>query len=101
MQIARNSYRQQLWDQSPETDTRRARARNLLEVREHNSAAAFVKGSRVFAKELLRGQLSPNSREASRQLIERSHKLLAESRRLIMETKNTLAFALVPSNLVN
>jgi hypothetical protein len=93
MQISRNSYQQHLWQQLPETDAHRTRPRSLLEAREHVCAMAFVKGSKVFAQELLRGHLSANSCEASRQLIENSRQLLMESRRLIVETKNTLAFA--------
>jgi hypothetical protein len=99
MQLSR--YQQQLWDGSPETDARRAEPHSLFEAREHDSALAFVKGSNVFAKELLKSQLSTNSREASLQLIERSRKLLADSRRLIVETKNTLAFSPVARDLVN
>ena len=93
MQLNRNSSQEQLWNQSPETDTHRSRPRNWLEEREHNSAMAFVKGSGEFAKELIESQLSGNSREASHQLIERSRQLLAESHRLIVATRNTLVFA--------
>jgi hypothetical protein len=53
----------------------------------------FVKGIRWFAKRQLRLQLPANSRTASRQLIERSHRLLAESRLMIAKTKNVLAFS--------
>ena len=93
MQLNRNSSQEQLWNQSPETDTHRSRPRNWLEEREHKSAMAFVKGSREFARELMESQLSGNSREASHQLIERSRQLLAESHRLIVATRNTLVFA--------
>jgi hypothetical protein len=62
---------------------------------------ALVKGSREFAKKRLKRQLSGNSRDASRQLIERSRELLAESRRLITTTRNTLVFARGASKQVN
>ncbi|SRR6266542_3900600 len=101
MQLNRNSYQEQLWNQLPETDAHRSRPRNWLEAREHNSAMAFVKGSREFSRELMKSQLSGNSREASRQLIERSRQLLAESRRLIVATRNTLIFARGSGKQVN
>ena len=101
MQLNRNSSQDQLWNQSPETDAHRSRPRNWLEEREENSAIAFVKGSRAFARELMKSQLSDDSREASRQLIENSRQLLAQSRRLIIATRNTLVFARGSSKQVN
>jgi len=101
MQLDRNSSQDQLWNQSPETDTHRSRPRNWLEEREHNSAMAFVKGSRELARELMESQLSGNSRETSHQLIESSRQLLAESRRLIVATRNTLVFARCAVKQVN
>jgi hypothetical protein len=101
MQLNRNSSQEQLWNQSPETDAHRSRPRNWLEAREHNSAVAFVKGSREFARELMESQLSGNSRETSHQLIERSRQLLAESQRLIVATRNTLIFARCAVKQVN
>jgi hypothetical protein len=101
MQLNRNSSQEQLWNQPPETDTHRSRPRNWLEAREHNSAIAFVKGSREFARELMESQLSGNSRETSHQLIERSRQLLAESHRLIVATRNTLIFARCAVKQVN
>ena len=101
MQFNRNSSQEQLWNQPPETDTHRSRPRNWLEEREHNSAMAFVKGSREFARELIESQLSGNSREASHQLIERSRQLLAESHRLIVATRNTLVFSRCAVKQVN
>jgi hypothetical protein len=101
MQLNRNSYQEQLWNQSPETDAHRSRPRNVVEAREHNSAIAFVKGPREFARELMESQLSDNSCEASRQLIESSRQLLAQSRRLIVATRNTLVFARGVAKQVN
>ena len=101
MQLNRNSWQDKLWNQSPETDAHRSQPRNWLEEREHNSAMAFVKGSRAFARELMESQLSDDSREASRQLIENSRELLAQSRRLIIATRNTLVFARGSSKQVN
>jgi hypothetical protein len=101
MQLNRNPYQEQLWNQSPETDAHRSRPRSWLEEREHNSAMAFVKGSRAFSRERMKSQLSGNSREASRQLIESSRELLAESRRLIVATRNTLVFARCAVKQVN
>jgi len=101
MQLDRNSSQDQLWNQSPETDAHRSRPRNWLEEREHNSAMAFVKGSRELARELMESQLSGNSRETSHQLIQSSRQLLAESRRLIVATRNTLVFARCAVKQVN
>jgi hypothetical protein len=101
MQLNRNSYQEQAWNQSPETDAHRSRPRNFLEAREHNSAIAFVKGSSAVAREMMKSQLSGDSREASRQLIESSRELLAQSRRLIVATRNTLVFARGCSKQVN
>ena len=93
MELDRNSYQQRLWNQKPQTDAHRSKPRNWIQECERNSAAAFVKGAREFAKEQqLKRRLSGNRREASRQLIENSRQLLAKSRKMIVKTKNTLAF---------
>ena len=92
MELDPNSYQQRLWNQKPLTDARRSKPRNWIEECERNSAAAFVKGAREFAKEQLKRRLSGNRHEASRQLIENSRQLLAKSRKMIVKTKNTLAF---------
>ncbi len=73
-------------------DGHRPQKRNLLEKREHDSAKVFVHGRKWYSEKLLRTLSSPNSRAASRQLIENSRRLIEDSRRIIAQGKNNLAF---------
>lgn len=73
----------------------------MLEGREHDSARAFAEGHGWYAQNLLRTLASPNSRAASRQLIENSRRLIEESRLLIAVGKNNLAFARHGERFVN
>lgn len=101
MELDRNSFVQRLWNQMPETDAHRNKARSVIEIREQDSATAFANGLRAYAEERLKSWLSANRFEASMQLIENSRHLMAGSRRLILQSKNTLAFARVSGRRVN
>jgi hypothetical protein len=99
MELSWELYKDWLWNREPsETDRRRARPRNYLEAREHTSAVAFVKGIRRFAREELEAALPANRHQASQELIESSHQLIEEKRRLTAKTKNTLAFLAAPES---
>ena len=101
MRIQGSSLQQRLWSGRVQTDGHRDQAHDVLEKREHDSARAFVEGHKWYAENLLRTLASPNSRAASRQLIENSRKLIDESRRLIAQGKNNLAFARRGEKFVN
>jgi hypothetical protein len=89
------------WHSPARSDARASKRRSALEKRERISAFAFVKGPRWYARKLLNYQPFPNTREASRALIQNSRRLLEESRSAIMRTKNLLAFSRDPQKFVN
>jgi hypothetical protein len=89
------------WHSSARTDARGSRGRSAVEKREQISTSAFVKGPRWYARKLLSCQSFPNTREASRALIQNSQRLLAESRVAIIKTKNLLAFSRDLQKFVN
>jgi hypothetical protein len=89
------------WHSPARSDARGSQGRSAVEKRERISASAFVKGPRWYAIKLLNCQPFPNSREASRALIQNSQRLIEESRLAIMKTKNLLAFSRDPQKLVN
>jgi hypothetical protein len=101
MPIQSGSLQERLWSGPVHTDGHRNQARDVLERREHDSARAFAEGNKWYAQNLLRTLASPNSRVASRQLIENSRRLIEESRRLIAQGKNNLAFARRGERFVN
>ena len=83
-------------------DFPRFRARNdmrwtepqaVLEMREHCSAKAFVKGRRWYANQLLGFQSFPDRRFACSTLLRSSRRLIEQSHHLIFKSKNTLAFS--------
>jgi hypothetical protein len=84
---------ERLWNGRAQSDVRRGHQRSVLENRERRSATVFVKGRQWYAKTLLKAQKFPNSRAASRELIENSRKLLEESRHAVIRTRNILAFS--------
>jgi hypothetical protein len=87
-----SSLQERLWSGPVHTDGHQRQKRNVLERRERDSAKVFVRGRKWYAQNLLRTLSSPNSRAASRQLIENSRRLIEESRRIIAQGKNNLAF---------
>jgi hypothetical protein len=101
MRIQGSSLQERLWSGRVQTDGHRDQARDVPERREHDSARAFVEGNKWYAQNLLRTLASPNSRAASRQLIENSRKLIEESRRLIAQGTNNLVFARRGERFVN
>src|SRR5437763_8848777 len=101
MPVQNNPLQQRLWSGPVYTDGHCNQARDVLKRREHDSARAFVEGNKWYAENMLRTSASPNSRAASRQLIENSRKLIEESRRLIAQGKSNLAFARRGTRFVN
>jgi len=92
---------EQLWSGQVRRDTRNPEQRSVIDRREHSAAMAFVRGSKWYARQLLEFQTSPNRRLTCQALIESSHRLLEESRRAILRTKNILAFSRSPKEMVN
>ena len=90
-----------LWHSRPRSDARDPQDHTPIEERERISALAFVNGPHWYARRLLDSQVFPNSREASRALIQNSRRLLEESRHAISKTKNLLAFSRHPQEFVN
>jgi hypothetical protein len=88
-----DSRQERLWNGKAQLDVHRGHQRSVLENRERRSATVFVKGRQWYAKTLLKAQKIPNSRAASRELIENSRKLLEESRHAVIRTRNILAFS--------
>ena len=80
------------WNAPAVTDTPRRANSDPLQRRERVAAEAFARGPEWFAKRLLEWQHFPSNRNARVRLIEKSRKLLAESRAAIQRTKSTLAF---------
>jgi hypothetical protein len=101
MQADDDSYRQRLWTQAAETDTPRLHGRNVVEKRECESAAAFVRGLGAAATNSWKRRLPPNQRQASYELVANSRRLLDQSRRLIIKSENALAFSRVWRKAVN
>jgi hypothetical protein len=91
----------QAWHSPSRNDAHWSRERTVVEQRERTAASAFVKGTRWYAAKLLNYQPFPNTREASRALIQNSRRLLEESRLAITRTKNLLAFSRDPQKFVN
>jgi hypothetical protein len=89
------------WHSAPRSDARGSQGRSAMDKRERISVSAFVKGRRWYAKRLLNVQPFPNTREASRALIQNSQRLIEESRVAITKTKNLLAFSRDPQKFVN